>query len=371
MFQLKDFRSILAGMVNRVRAVSTRLTDFHPGSVTRTLLEASAIEIEELYLQMYHGIIEAIPVAIYGAFDFSRRPAAAAYGYVTFSRATAAGADYPIPAGTAVATATGLSFVTADTVTLATGQTAVQALAVCAQAGVVGNVAAGSISVLTTSVTGIEAVTNAGAFTTGADAETEAQRKDRFREYIATLARGTRAALVYAAKLATVETAGLVTERVTQARIIEYDDDGGVTPIGIARVVIHNGASAASGALVERAQAIIDGYQNDAGEYVPGYKAAGVLAPVEAASLRQVAVTETLFLEQGFDAAAVAAAVEAAQTAYFAALGIGDAVLRAELIAAAMGVPGVYDCTLTDPASNTPMSLDQVAVPGVFTVTTA
>lgn len=371
MFQLKDFRSILASMVNLVRGVSTELTDFNPGSVVRTLLESSAIEIEELYLQFYYGVTEAIPVAIYDAFDFGQRPAVAAYGYATFSRATPATAAIDIVAGTTVQTEAGLSFAVAEAVVLNIGETSVDALVVCSIPGITGNIAAGTLNVITSAVTGIEAVTNGVAFTTGTEAETEVERKNRFRDYIATLARGTRSALIYAAKKATVSIADVVVERVTQARVIEYDDAPSTVPIGTARVIIHNGANGASSDLVAAAQRIVSGYLGDDGVWVPGYKAAGVVAPVDAALVMSVDVVETLTIATGFDPAVVAAQVEEYQATYIAGSAIGGAVLRSELIAAAMAVDGVYNVSMSTPTADVTISIDQVAAPGAFTITTA
>ena len=51
MFQIKDFASITASMINWLRANTTKVTDFNVGSVVRTMAEASAAEMEELYLQ--------------------------------------------------------------------------------------------------------------------------------------------------------------------------------------------------------------------------------------------------------------------------------------------------------------------------------
>src|SRR5574343_76308 len=355
-------------MVNLVRGTCEQLTDFNPGSVTRALLEASAIEHEELYLQMYHGIVEAIPVAIYGAFDFGQQAAVAAYGYVIFYRETPAASDIVMPSGTRVTTTTGLSFVTAADATLLTGQYNVSAVARCETAGAIGTVAAGAITVLTSALTGIDAVTNPAAFTTGADAETDEARKNRFREYIATLARGTKAAVEYGAKTAQILTTGVVTEYVSQARCIEYDDDP-MTPIGAVRVVIYNGASGASGDLVAEAQRIVDGYDDGAGTYVPGWKAAGIVATVEPAALLLVDVVESLSILGGYDAAAVLADVEAAQRAYVATLGIGLPLIHAELIGAAMAVPGVYNCIITTPVTDVATSLEQVVVIGSVTAT--
>ncbi len=62
-FQIKDFASIAAAMINYLRASQDRVTDFEPGSVARTMLEATAAELDELYQQLFHGIREAIEVS--------------------------------------------------------------------------------------------------------------------------------------------------------------------------------------------------------------------------------------------------------------------------------------------------------------------
>ena len=49
-FQIKDFASITAGMLNHARSVTSKITDFQPGSVARTIMEAPAVEVEELVL---------------------------------------------------------------------------------------------------------------------------------------------------------------------------------------------------------------------------------------------------------------------------------------------------------------------------------
>ena len=46
--QIKDFASITASMIYRMRAGQDSVTDFESGSVARSLLAAPAQEIEEL-----------------------------------------------------------------------------------------------------------------------------------------------------------------------------------------------------------------------------------------------------------------------------------------------------------------------------------
>jgi len=81
-FQIKSFAAIAASMINYARATQDEITDFSVGSVARTIMEAPAIEIEELYQRMLAGILEAIPVSVYRAFGFDPLEAAPARGYV-------------------------------------------------------------------------------------------------------------------------------------------------------------------------------------------------------------------------------------------------------------------------------------------------
>jgi hypothetical protein len=74
-FRTKDFLSIVGGMINWMRGATDKVTDYRIGSVTRTMLEAPAIEIDELYQNMLRGLVDGIPVAIYQGFGFERLPA--------------------------------------------------------------------------------------------------------------------------------------------------------------------------------------------------------------------------------------------------------------------------------------------------------
>jgi uncharacterized phage protein gp47/JayE len=371
MFQIKDFLSILAGEINVAKQVSNgALTDFNPGSVVRTLLEANASEIAELYVQMLQGIMDAIPVATFMAFGFAPLPAAAATGAVVFSR-TATSNSGTIPAGTVVSATSGVTFETAAAVNLAIGQATANAMVRCTQVGLIGNVPANTITALTGQIgtTGINAVTNPDEFTNGLDAESTESRRSRFQEYIATLARGTKAAVEYGAKTsALVDSGGVVVERVMTVRCIEFDDNS-LVEIGSIRVVIDNGAGGASAELVEHTQQVIDGYLDADSRYVAGWKAAGIVATVEAVSQKLVNVTEVVTVLSGYTAATVRAAVLSAQRAYVATLSIGASLIRSELIAAAMAVPGVYNCRVTTPAADVAIAINEIAVLGTVTIT--
>lgn len=103
-FQIKKFNSILASMINWVSGATDKITDFNVGSVIRTLLEAIAMELEELYYQLLKAVEEAIEEAIYRAFNFPRNPAVKATGLVTFYRSPGSDVAIIIPRGSLVST---------------------------------------------------------------------------------------------------------------------------------------------------------------------------------------------------------------------------------------------------------------------------
>jgi len=105
-FQIKKFDSIVASMINWVSGATNKVTDFNKGSVVRTLLEAVAMELEELYYQLLQAAEEAIEEAIYRTFNFPRNPAQRATGTVRFTRLTGTEDEITIPQGALVSTET-------------------------------------------------------------------------------------------------------------------------------------------------------------------------------------------------------------------------------------------------------------------------
>lgn len=376
-FQIKDFASIVASMVNWMRANTTRVTDFHPGSVSRTMLEATAAEVEELYLQYFVGLQEAIPVSVFGTFGFAAQPAVAASGVVRFSTSAPATAVVSVPAGTLVRVpGTELSYATQAQAFVLVNQTYVDVLVSAQELGVAGNVDAGAITELVTAVTGIASVSNPQPIINGRDAESDDARKVRFQGYISTLARGTKAAIEYGAKTTQLRNAlGVVTEYVAYAGVVEPWVTDNTQPISLIRVYVHNGAGATSPALVAAAQQVIDGYNGPDGVTpVPGsgWKAAGVKCIVEAAADIEVDVTGTLYVLPGFDADDVSQAAESAMAAYIQGLSVGADVLIAELVAIAKrDVPGIFNVVLAAPTADVSITLTQKAVAGTISLAVA
>lgn len=373
-FQLKDFKSITASMINWIRGNTTKITDFNIGSVARTLIEAPAIEIDQLYQEFFHGIKEAIPVATYQSFDFTKQAATAANGLQTFYANGGQSSAIVIPAGTIIKNQTsGILYKTTADVSIPVGQTSVSVLTVATTVGYNTNSLPLTITQLISPIDGVTGTTNVSTFSNGTDEETESEQKIRFIQYITTLARGTNAALKYGASTVKLyDDNGIVTEEVVSVAIIEpYEDDPLLNNPGLVNLYVHNGSGGTSVTLVTKVQKIIDGYYNDAGVPVPGWKSAGVTVSCYAAAERPLSVTAQIKLSSGYAFGVVQPLVISAISYYLTALDIGSEAVVNEIVERIMAVEGVYDVTLTTPTVNFVVGKSEKVMPNVITVTQA
>ena len=135
-FQIKNANSITSSMIAFISAVTNKITDFNVGSVSRTMLEATSIELEEIYIRMWEGLTEAIDTAVFKTFDFPRLAAAKSSGPLTFTRTLPAVSDITISAGTLVKVPSeDKNYTLTATVTLLTGQTEITGVVQATQAG--------------------------------------------------------------------------------------------------------------------------------------------------------------------------------------------------------------------------------------------
>lgn len=372
---MKDFTSILASMVNVMRASTRRITDFNVGSVARTLLEAPAIEMDQLYQEMFHGLKEAIPVATYTTFEFGLLPASAATGVLTFYATGGNTTDVLIASGTqARNSTTNKMYQTTRDVILLVGATEISVSAVATEVGSDTNCDAYSILEIIGSITGVAGVSNLTPFTGGSEIETEEARKLRFQAFISTLTRGTTSAILYGAQTSAVtDVNGLVTERVAYVGYIEpYDVDPLLNAPGFVEVYVHNGVGGTSPALVAKVQTVIDGSYDPDGTIVPGWKAAGVVVDCFAATEVPVPVTGAISALDGYQTADILEAATTAVAGYIKGLTIGATVITAEIIERVMAIDGVYNFVLSAPAvTQIAVARSEKAMPGVITLTAA
>ncbi len=281
-FQIKHFTDIVASEINAARAATTKLTDFQPGSVARTMLEAPAVEIEELYHQCFIGLREAIPVATFRSFGFNRLPASRARGYVTVASEFPRTQDLTIPAGTEFRRIDGYKYTsTADTMWPA-GSSMVVVFVEAEGLGIGGNAATGAINASPYFANSPITISNQG-INTGREAESEVEREARFAEFIAALSRGTIETCLYAARQAQViDGNGVQTEYVTRS--------GKVENAGHVRIYLYSSLGLPSPELLADAQRRLDGWRDEVtGEITPGFRPAGVR--VDALPMVERAVT--------------------------------------------------------------------------------
>lgn len=370
-FQIKSFRSIAASMINWMRSTQSRITDFNIGSVARTLVEAPAAELDELYQQYFIGLKEAIPVAVFNSFDFQKLPAAPASGLVRVT-ITSTDVDTTVPAGTVFTSVGGAerSYTSLEDVTIAMGDTYGDVLVSAESPGTAGNIPAGTEFTLEPEVEGFVSAASLAPFNNGSDEESDEGRKVRFAAFIRSLNRGTVDALIYGAKTAALKASdGNVIERVATASVVEPWLDDETKPLSLVEVYVHNGVGLTSLALVQRARQILHGYRDSLGNPVPGWKAAGVRVDVYAAEEQTVDVVGELTAEDGFDEAQLIEDAEEVIRGYLLELDIGEAAIRSEIIARVMDIPGVYNIVLDDPDDDTEANAKTKLMPGTITIT--
>lgn len=370
-FQIKNFVSIVAGMINHMRGSQIKVTDFNIGGVARTLIEAPAVEIDELYQQMFIGLREAIPVSIFNSFDFAKQDANPAIGAIRVT-VTSSAADVIIPANSEFSpVGVAVKFVSSVDFIIPAGSTYIDVKVSAKIAGIIGNVASGisftASPVIPLSVS-ILAIRN---FTMGAEIETDNDRKNRFVTYISSLNRGTAAALKYGLSLANVtDVNGLIIERVFFTSVIELWVANPTLPVTTIQCYIHNGIDGASSSLISSATDKMNGYYDALGNPVSGWKAAGVRCTVIAATNTLVNVTGVTTVNPQFVAssAAILVSVRAAIAGYINGLPIGAKVIYAELIAAAMAIAGVDNFILSAPTADTVITSTSKAMVGTLAI---
>lgn len=356
-FQIKTFPQITDDMIARMRASTTKVTDFNVGSIVRALLEAPALEVDELYQAMYYGLLEAIPTAIYTGFGFDLQPAFAASGWVSASIPSAQGAATQIPAGLALTAYDGTGYSVVAAGAIPAGQTSVLVRVVADTAGAAGNQPAGAIDV---EIGGVHYLS--GEISAGRDAETASERAERFAAYIRSLARGTISSLEYAARLATVYSeSGVAIERAERAAVQEEP--------GHVFLYVHNGSGATSAELVAQVQTLIDGYRDtDAGVWVGGYRPAGMRVEVLAMDDVTIAVELEVRAGLGFRTEATRLAIAREIGEFLRNVRPGDDVRPVQIRNAALAVDGVDAVTVLAPAATTDGRLDAALNLGGLTV---
>lgn len=362
-FQIKDFASIVAAEINHAKSVTNKITDFAPGSVSRTLMEAPAVEIEELYLQMFLGLREAIPVSTFISFGFDKRPAKVASGFASVSRPIPLEVPITIPFGTVFTTDAGVNFLASADVVWQAGTSLTQIPVQAELAGAASNVPTGAITSSAIFSANAGVVVGNAAITNGADAESDAEREARFADFIRSLSRGTVAACRYHAGLSSLTAAdGALTEYVTRLGLSEIP--------GRVSIYLYSNLGVPSAELLADGQRRLDGYRDDSiGLIVPGVRSAGVQVDVLPMVEREIDVAIAVKMRAGF--ALTPAVIQALTDTYNTAIRnvpAGSILYLGDLTELLLLTPGL-EAIVPQTNENIISDVSEALTPGTLTVT--
>ncbi|KTS09738.1 hypothetical protein SB2_11835 [Methylobacterium radiotolerans] len=190
-----------------------------------------------------------------------------------------------------------------------------------------GNVGAATIGLISSTMPGVDTVTNPGALTNGFDVESDDSVKARFSLAVAGRTGGTVPS--YQSAIANLRV-GLTCQVLQNQNL-----DGSANP-GMVTVIVDDGSGNISADLLAAAQAVI-------ASDVTGVRAAGIRAGVYAATRNPINVSMQIAVRPGFVRQNVIAAVGAAIASFINGRGQGAPVAYFDLPAVAKGVPGVLE----------------------------
>lgn len=346
----QDFPTLVRNMVTAIQGTASALVDLTVGSILRAATEAWALTV--LWLQAMILQVLAITRAATSSgadldswvsdFGVTRLAAVAATGQATFARfSSTLQAVVPVGATTQTGDGSQQFVVTLDTTNpdfsaplggyvLAAGVGSLNVPVAATLAGAGGNVQIGQINTITQAIPGIDTVTNAAAFTNGADAESDAALRARFIAYIASLSKATKNAIGYAI---TSMQPGLAYS------LTENQQYGGAAQMGYFYAVVDDGTGVPGSTLLASANNAIDAVR-------PFTVNFGVFAPV----LVNAAVVMTCAIASGYDAVATKALVATALKNYINSLALGQTLTFTRLAQVAYdaspGVTNVSSVTL-------------------------
>lgn len=369
--QTYTFSQIVSNIATATQAACSSLLDFRVGSILRATAQAVASVV--LWLQAI--ILQTLTltrastsvgddldtwVADYGV---SRLPAVPSTGTVTFSRFTAT-QQAVVPVGATVQTADGSQnfAVTADPANTAysaalggyvllANTSSVNVPVQNTAGGAAGNVQANTITVITSPIPGVDAVTNAAGFINGIDAESDAALRTRFVLFLASLSKATKGA---------VGAAILGVQQGLNYTLTENQNYNGTTNNGYFYAVIDDGSGNASAGLLSSVASAIDAVR-------PLCSTFGVFAPVQVTAN----VAMTLTVASGYTAATVKTAVATALQNFINGLTLGTTLPYTQLASIAYSVPGVVNATgiqLNGGTADLAATNKQAIVAGTITV---
>lgn len=355
-FQIKTRSAIVQDMIANYVADNQEVNDFVPGSAVRSILEAFASAMEELYTATHLGNRRAVRDIPSEVFGLTPKEGVQATVNLTFTKEAGLTEAVTIDAGTRVSDGAELVFQTRQSLVIASGDSSGTTSAIAENVGRKYNVASGVLTTLVDSPVGISMVNNAAAATGGEDSETEFDFNYRFNLYVEGLGRCNRAGL---------EAGALSVVGVTDASAVDLNPP--VMNVNCNLYVDNNSSAGLSTAKVAEVKGIIDG---DGTDENPGYRSSGVNVAVLSPTIVSQAIGITLTVARGYVAASMEDLVERRAAQFINRLRIGSNLLVAELLAVVMLIPGVVNAEITTPSADVAATVAQVVRAGTFTFST-
>jgi uncharacterized phage protein gp47/JayE len=339
----KSFQDILRDLFEYV-GQGGKVTDFNVGSVLRTILEAVAAIVEEVWYMLQFFVSLFFLDTSQGEWvdrrlndlGMARKEGAAAYGSITIGRDSPSPISIFISAGTIFQNATGeLQYATQADVILNIGSYTVDVEVEAVDSGTAYNLPTDTILKQSgIAISGIEwaKIKLMGG---GEDIESDEDYKNRVPAYFDSLSRGTAPAIRYAAS----SVSGVVSVTLKE----------NVPSKGWFTVYIDDGSGVANETLLQTVRAVLEDYRAFTIQYI-----------VDTAKLTDFATTMQVITKADTNADAVKAAVQAAIVNYVNALNMATPVYLADLIYLARGVEGVENVRILAPLSDVIPEADQL-----------
>lgn len=345
---------LLAELLAELQTRGFPATDWQPGSVPRTLLEAYAEQLASFSTAQAAVAAGGFLDTSSGAwltlladqfFDVDRKEALTTKGTVRLTAAGGAG-PYTITIGQLwVATSSGKRFTNVEGGTLTLAGT-LDLEFEAESPGSAYNVGSSTITTLVTSLAGVTVNNPASPWITraGTDEEADAALRQRCRDRLPTIGTGATASAYRTWSQEASE----------EVRRVLVSGDGGTGEVTV--VIAGDDGPVSAGAVTDVETAL--------GERKPITDT----LDVQNAVAEPIDVTATLYGEATYEDAALAEAEDAVAAA-INAFEIGGTVYRAALIEALMSPDGVQNVVVSTPASDTVLAATEVATVGTITLT--
>ena len=274
----KTFEEYRTKQIAYLAARSSKLTNFKPGSRARTLVEALSIELAAADSDYAEFWKYAVRESCFQSFGFPLKDGNLSTGQVRVFH-TGHLVDFVIPAFTIELF--GLTFVSEDSPpVIPVAQTFIDVNIAAADPGTEYDIEAGAIDtdlgqgdIEPDFPVQFDRITNLTETSGGTDQETEAEREERFQEFINNLARSTLSGIRAGALTVNGVVDAAVTENVNPFTLLAEP--------GWVIISITDGTGSPPAPLLAEVKKVVDGDPTDPANY-PGYRAAGVQSHVQA-----------------------------------------------------------------------------------------